>query len=85
VVTTFRAYRKATNRGDELLAYAGEQAIELEKLTLQLNQHGFELEHTMADVGPKLHTIAMFLEQPLVGASIPWLLRRLFFRPYRRR
>lgn len=62
-----------------------EQATELERITTHLNEHGFELEHTMSDLAPKLETIGVFLRQPLVAATLPWLLRRVFGRPYRRR
>lgn len=62
-----------------------EQATEIERLTAQLNEHGFQLEHTMTNLAPKLQTIGIFLRQPLVAATIPWMLRRVFGRPYRRR
>ena len=39
----------------------------------------------MNGLAPKLETIATFVRQPLVAATIPWLLRRAFGRPYRRR
>jgi len=59
--------------------------MEIERLTAQLNEHGFELEHTAAELGPKVERIIGFLEQPLIGATLPWLLRRVVGRPYRRR
>jgi hypothetical protein len=62
-----------------------EQATEVERLTAQLNEHGFELEQTMTDLAPKLQTIGIVLRRPLVAATIPWILRRAFGRPYRRR
>ena len=83
--STWRAYRKASRRATELSSYALEEATELERLTAQLNEHGFQLEHTASELFPKLETLAAFLGQPLIAATIPWLLRRAFGRPYRRR
>jgi hypothetical protein len=82
---TWRAFRQMSRRGSELSGYATAEALELARLTEQLNQHGFELEHTATDLGPKLEQISLFLQQPLVGVALPWVLRRLLARPYRRR
>jgi len=84
-VSTWRAYRRASRRATELSAYAMEEATELERLTAQLNEHGFALEHTAAELFPKLERLSVFLGQPLVAATIPWLIRRSLGRPYRRR
>ena len=84
-VSTWRAYRRASRRATELSAYAMEEATELERLTAQLNEHGFALEHTAAEWFPKLERLSVFLGQPLVAATIPWLIRRSLGRPYRRR
>lgn len=84
-VPAWRAYRRAARLLAELTAYANEQAIELERLAMQLNDHGFALERTMDALAPKLEMIGAFVEQPLVGAALPWLLRRILGRPYRRR
>jgi hypothetical protein len=51
----------------------------------RLNEHGFALEHTTSLLFPKLQRLATFIEQPLVAATIPWLIRRALGRPYRRR
>jgi hypothetical protein len=85
IVSTWRAYRRASRRATELSAYALEEATELERLTAQLNEHGFALEHSAAELFPKLERLSVFLGQPLVAATIPWLIRRAFGRPYRRR
>ena len=85
IVSTGRAYRRASRRATELSAYALEEATELERLTAQLNEHGFALEHSAAELFPKLERLSVFLGQPLVAATIPWLIRRAFGRPYRRR
>jgi len=84
-VSAWRAYRKASRRATELSAYALEEATELELLTARLNEHGFALEHTASELFPKLEQLSAFLGQPLVVATIPWLIRRAFGRPYRRR
>ncbi len=85
ILSTWRAYRRASRRATELSAYALEEATELERLTAQLNEHGFALEHSAAELFPKLERLSVFLGQPLVAATIPWLIRRAFGRPYRRR
>lgn len=85
VTRGWRAYRRTTRLATELSIYLDDQATEIERLAAQLNEHGFELEHTMSDLGPKLETLAIFLRQPLVAATIPWVLRRILGRPYRRR
>jgi len=84
-VTGWRAYRRTSTRAAELAAYANQEALELERLATRLNEHGFQLEHSLSELGPKLETLSVFLNQPLVGAALPWVLRRMFGRPYRRR
>lgn len=85
VLPTWRAYRRATALAGELSSYSLEQADQLLRLATLLNEHGFELQHTLDELGPKLETISVFLNQPLIGAALPWVLRRMFGRPYRRR
>jgi hypothetical protein len=84
-VSVWRAYRKASKRAAELSSYALQEATELERVTAQLNEHGFALEHTASELFPKLERLSAFLGQPLVAATIPWLIRRAMGRPYRRR
>jgi len=84
-VSIWRAYRKASRRAAELSTYAYAQAIELEQAAARLNEHGFALEHTASELFPKVQRILAFLEQPLVAAAIPWVVRRALARPYRRR
>jgi hypothetical protein len=43
------------------------------------------LEHTASELFPKIETVMIFLQRPLVAVAVPWLLRRAFRRPYRRR
>jgi hypothetical protein len=83
-VSFARAYRKASRSAAELSGYALREAIELEAVAARLNEHGFALEHTASLLFPKLQRLSLFLEQPLVAASIPWLIRRVLGRPYRR-
>lgn len=80
----WQAYRRTSRRAGELSSYAAAEALELERLANRLNEHGFELQHTLDDLGPKLEMISAFLDQPLVAAAMPWVLRRLTRRPYRR-
>ena len=84
-VSVWRAYRKASRRAAELSIYANQQAIELEQAAARLNEHGFALEHTASELFPKIQRILAFLEQPLVAAANPWVIRRGLARPYRRR
>jgi len=84
-VSVWRAYRKASRRASELSTYAFEQAVELEQAAARLNEHGFALEHTASELFPKLQRILAFMEQPLVAAALPWVIRRVLARPYRRR
>ena len=85
VTRTWRAYRRASRRAGELSTYFDEQATELDRLAGLLNEHGFELEHTAADLAPKLQLMSAFMSRPLVAATIPWIIRRTLGRPYRRR
>jgi hypothetical protein len=84
-VSIWRAYRKASRRASELSTYALEQAIEIEQAAARLNEHGFALEHTASELFPKLQRILGFIEQPLIAAALPWVIRRVLARPYRRR
>jgi len=84
-VSVWRGYRKASRRASELSTYAFEQAVELERAAARLNEHGFALEHTASELFPKLQRILAFMEQPLVAAALPWVIRRVLARPYRRR
>jgi len=83
-VSVWRAYRTASRRASELSTYAFEQAVELEQAAARLNEHGFALEHTASELFPKIQRILEFMEQPLVAAALPWLIRRVLARPYRR-
>jgi hypothetical protein len=85
MVGTWRAYRRASRRADDLSTYAADEALQLERLTAQLNEHGIQLEQSSAELGPKVEQILLFVRQPLVAATLPWVLRRFMGRPYRRR
>ncbi len=74
-----------SRRAAELSSYALDEATALEQISAQLNQHGFDLQHTTSVLFPKVERLTVFLQRPLVAAAIPWLVRRAFGRPYRRR
>ena len=84
-MSVWRAYRKASRRASELSTYAFEQAVELEQAAARLNEHGFALEHMASELFPKIQRILAFMGQPLVAAALPWVMRRVLARPYRRR
>jgi hypothetical protein len=84
-VSVWRAYRTASRRATELSSYALAEATELERLTVRLNEHGFALADTASELFPKLESLSAFLAQPLVAATLPWVIRRAMRRPYRRR
>lgn len=54
-------------------------------LAERLNRHGFELQHTVDGLAPRLRAWTSVLRQHLLAAAIPWVLRRLLGRPLRRR
>lgn len=85
IQSTWRAYRKTSRRAAELSSYTLDEAVALERVSAQLNQHGFDLQHTASELFPKIERLTIFLQRPLVAAAVPWLLRRAFGRPYRRR
>jgi hypothetical protein len=85
VTVSWRAFHRVSGRASELSTYLEDEATRIEQLGARLNQHGFQLGDTMSEVGPKLEMIAGALRQPLVAATLPWVLRRLIGRPYRRR
>lgn len=83
-VAVFRA-QAATRRLARILAIEAQQESALLTQTLdQLNQHGIELQHTTAELAPRLQQWSTFFNSPVISAAMPWFLRRLFFRPLRR-
>ena len=82
---TWRAYRAAGRRAAHLSHYAYEEAAALQAVALRLNEHGFALQATSAVLFPRLQELAIFLEQPLIAAALPWVLRRLLARPFKKR
>jgi hypothetical protein len=82
---TWRAVRAARRKADQLTGYALQQAEQIQAAAERLNQHGFDLQHTSSTFLPKLERIARVLQAPLVAVSLPWLLRRLFGRPLKKR
>jgi hypothetical protein len=81
----WRAQRAARAKASALAELAAEEAERLADLADRLNRHGFELQHTLEDLAPKVEAWSAFLNQPLVAATVPWALRRLLARPLRRR
>ena len=81
----WRAQTAVRRRARALTEVAADEADRLADLAERLNRHGFELQHTVDDLAPKLAVWSLALRQPLVAASIPWVLRRLLGRPLRRR
>jgi hypothetical protein len=81
----WRAQRAVRRLAGELTAYGMAEADQIAVLSERLNRDGFALQHTLEEMAPRLEALALFLQRPLVAASLPWLLRRLFARPLRRR
>lgn len=66
-------------------SYALTEASAIEQITTRLNEHGFALEHSASELLPRLEYLAIFLRQPLMAAALPWALRRILARPYKKR
>ena len=81
----WRAQRAVRSRARALAELAAEESERFADLADRLNRHGFELQHTLDDLGPKVEAWSAVLRRPLVAATIPWVLRRLLGRPLRRR
>jgi len=84
-VATWRAYRAVARRAAHLSHYAYEEANALQTVALRLNEHGYALQRTSTLLFPKLQELSIFLDQPLVAAAVPWLLRRMLARPFKKR
>jgi hypothetical protein len=68
-----------------LTEFTLQEATEIQAVAERLNRHGFDLQRTGSRVLPKLERIASFLQTPTVAASLPWVLRRVFGQPLKRR
>jgi hypothetical protein len=84
-IGTLRAYRAVSRRAAHLSHYAYEEANALQAVALRLNEHGYALQATSALLFPRLRELSIFLDQPLIAAALPWLLRRLLARPFKKR
>lgn len=84
-IGSWRAYRAVGRRAAHLSHYAYEEAAALQAVALRLNEHGYALQRTAAILFPRLHELSIFLEQPLIAAAVPWALRRLLGRPFKKR
>ena len=85
VTIAWLAYLRTQRSSALLFSYLEEESNQLQTAAIRLNEHGFDLQQTSSALFPKLERMAAFLEQPLVGAGLPWLLRRLLMRPFRKR
>ncbi len=85
VQAVWRSGRAARRRASELAVYAAAEAEEMAILAEHLNRNGFELRNTSQSLFPKIRQWQAVLSSPAVLAAIPWVLRRLFGRPLRRR
>ena len=84
-VGTWNAYRAVGRRAAHLSHYAYEEAAALQTVALRLNEHGYALQRTSALLFPRLQELSILLEQPLVAAAVPWILRRMLARPFKKR
>ncbi|GAC1481734.1 MAG: hypothetical protein PVSMB9_07130 [Candidatus Dormibacteria bacterium] len=84
-IRAWSAYRAVGRHAAHLSHYAYEEAAALQTVALRLNEHGFALQRTSAVLFPRLRELSIFLEQPLIAAAIPWVLRRLLARPFKKR
>ena len=85
VQAAWRSARAARRRSFELAVYAATEAEEMAVLAEHLNRNGFELRNTSLSLFPKIRQWQTLLGSPAVLAAMPWVLRRLFGRPLRRR
>ena len=85
VQAVWRAARAARRRAFELAVYAAAEAEEMAVLAEHLNRNGFELRNTSQSLFPKVRQWQTVLSSPAVLAAMPWVLRRVFGRPLRRR
>ncbi len=85
VQAVWRSARVARRRASELAVYAAVEAEEMAILAEHLNRNGFELRNTSQSLFPKIRQWQAVLSSPAVLAAMPWVLRRLFGRPLRRR
>jgi hypothetical protein len=83
-MTTWRAQAALRRQAATLSALAGEEGEQLQALAERLNRDGFELQHTLETLSPKVDLVMAVLRRPMVSAAIPWMLRRLAGRPLRR-
>lgn len=80
----WRSFRAAEQRAHALAAYTIEEVVQLETLSERLTVHGLALYEASSRLFPKVHRFLGFLDTPLGAAALPWILRRLFARPFRK-
>ena len=81
---TWQAQARVRRLSRSLAETAASEAEQLADLGERLNRHGFDLQHTFDELAPKVKLWSNFLNQPLVAATLPWLLRRALGRPFKR-
>ncbi len=81
----WRSFHDVRKSAHVLTAYAAEEAERLDAASERLTQHGITLHQTSTTLFPKVRRVLDFLERPVAGAVLPWILRRLFGRPFRKR
>jgi hypothetical protein len=81
----WRAQAALRRRARALSRLALDEGERLAELAERLNRHGFEFQHTMDDLAPKLAMLSHLVNQPLVAAAMPWVLRRVLGRSLKRR
>ncbi len=85
IQAAWRSGRAAARKANSLTAFTLQEMEQIQAVGERLNKHGFDLQRTGSRLLPKLERIGEFLQAPLVAASLPWLLRRLFGQPLRKR
>jgi len=80
----WRSVQDARRSAHALTAYAAEEAERLDEVSERLARHGITLHQTSTQLLPKVRRVLDFLERPVAGAVLPWILRRLFGRPFKK-
>ncbi|HYM51312.1 MAG TPA: hypothetical protein VET65_12185 [Candidatus Limnocylindrales bacterium] len=84
-VSVWRAQAAVRSRARTLSQMATEEGERLAEAAERLNRHGFEFQHTLDALAPRLAVLSGFMRQPLVAAATPWLIRRMLGRPLKKR
>jgi hypothetical protein len=85
IQATWRSARAAARKANSLTAYSLHEIEQIQAVAERLNKHSFDLQRTGSKFFPRLERMGKFLPAPLVAASLPWVLRRFFGQPLRKR